>query len=68
MTIVLLEVFSRNCVQMRNKYDIIGDIHGHARALRNLLGDMGSLADESAEILSNRTETYSHLRFDLLWR
>jgi hypothetical protein len=24
-----------------NKYDIIGDIHGHSKVLRNLLGDMG---------------------------
>ena len=30
---------------MRNKYDVIGDIHGHAKALRNLLGDMGYRED-----------------------
>ena len=30
---------------MRNKYDVIGDIHGHAKALRNLLGDMAYRED-----------------------
>jgi hypothetical protein len=24
-----------------NKFDVIGDIHGHAKVLRNLLSDMG---------------------------